>query len=131
MSIRRVTVQYVGSYVRIISEPERDVSRIVWDNKTFVQVKIAEGGQGNRMKYRFKPNKRAKEATIYQQMDKVVEEATEALSALHDMESDDRVSEELLDCIWACEGALRKIRKHIVEEAERRVVEKAEARGDV
>lgn len=83
------------------------------------------------MKYLFKANKRSKEATIYQQIDKVIEEANEARDALNDMEPDNRVAEELLDTIWACEGALRKLSKRAVDDAFEIVKEKAVARGDV
>lgn len=83
------------------------------------------------MKYMFKANKRSKEATIYQQIDKVVEEANEARDALNDMETDYRIAEELLDTIWACEGALRKLPKAVVDEAFDIVNEKAVVRGDV
>lgn len=83
------------------------------------------------MKYLFKSNKRSKEATIYRQIDKVIEEANEARDALNDMEPDHRVAEELLDTIWACEGALRKLPKRAVDDACEIVSEKAVARGDV
>lgn len=83
------------------------------------------------MKYTFKANKRAKHATIHQQIEKVVEEAEEARSAYYDIEPDFRVAEELLDCIWACEGALRKLPKKSVEDAFEIVLEKAKKRGDV
>lgn len=83
------------------------------------------------MKYLFKSNKRSKESTIYQQLDKVIEEANEARDALNDMEPDNRVAEELLDTIWACEGALRKLPKKDVYDAYEIVKEKAVARGDV
>lgn len=83
------------------------------------------------MNYRFKPNKRAEEATLDEQMRKVIEEACEAYDANMKRESDARIAEELLDTIWACEGALRKLSQASVVVAEDRFMLKARERGDL
>lgn len=89
------------------------------------------GNERRAMQYRFRKNRRAAEATMHQQLEKVVEEAHEAVISYNDMEGDARIAEELLDCIWACEGALRKLSKRAVDDACWIVDEKARKRGDV
>lgn len=37
MSVRNHSVQYIGSYMLILTEAERDVSKIIWVDKTFVR----------------------------------------------------------------------------------------------
>lgn len=36
MAVRNHSVQYVGNYMLILTEPEREISKIIWCGKTFV-----------------------------------------------------------------------------------------------
>lgn len=58
--------------------------------------------------FRFPENRKAKANTVEQQAEKVLEEARECFDAVFDMESDERIIEECLDTVNACEGLLRK-----------------------
>ena len=63
------------------------------------------------------------------QVNKVLEEAREALEAVLDGESDARVDEELLDCVHACETALRRRPASTIAAESAGVVIKNDARG--
>lgn len=78
----------------------------------------------------FPLNKRAEENSLHQQLNKVLEEATEALNAYLDKEDDVRIIEELLDTIHACEGALAKFDREQIGLMRVYVLVKNAARGD-
>lgn len=82
------------------------------------------------MNLSFPQNKRAKENSLHQQLNKVLEEATEALTAYLDHEGDDRVLEELIDTRHAIDGALEKFTKEQVTSAYTFVLVKNANRGD-
>lgn len=63
------------------------------------------------------------------QINKVREEAIEALEAVLNGEPDARIDEELLDCIHACETALRRRKATTVAAEAAGVVNKNVARG--
>lgn len=63
------------------------------------------------------------------QVNKVREEAIEALEAILNGESDARIDEELLDCIHACETALRRRPASTIAAEAAGVVNKNVARG--
>lgn len=83
--------------------------------------------------FRFPANKRAKEATLHEQMEKIKEELNEAVTAYMDSVEfgDEPLAGELWDVIYATEGALRKLDKTMVEEEFEATREKAKARGDI
>ncbi len=78
----------------------------------------------------FPQNSRAKEATVAEQISKILEEAQEVVQAYEDDEDDARIVEETFDCIQACEGLLRKFSKRdvIIEFAKVKI--KSMRRGD-
>ena len=80
--------------------------------------------------YRFPPNRRAADATLYQQIAYMSGEVDEVLQAHFEGEGDDRIIEETLDVIQCAEGILRKypIRKVLAGWA--RVKIKCKQRGD-
>lgn len=80
--------------------------------------------------YRFPPNRRAADSTLYQQIAYMSGEVDEVLQAHFDNEGDDRVIEETWDVIQCAEGILRKypLRKVIAGCA--RVKIKCKQRGD-
>lgn len=82
------------------------------------------------MNLNFPPNKRAQENSLQQQLNKIVEEATEALNAYLKDEGDDRICEELIDTYHAVEGALDKFTQQQVINAHTYVLVKNAQRGD-
>lgn len=80
--------------------------------------------------YRFPANKRAKEATLGDQVKKLDEECREVTEAYMDME-DDHLLDETWDVIYTAEGILRKFGKQQVEASFERVRDKSKARGDI
>lgn len=83
-----------------------------------------------RSPYRFPKNKRAADAFIWAQLEKVVEEAEEAYLAHHYLEGDARIIEETWDVIVAAEGVLRKFKLRDVLIGMARVRIKNKQRGD-
>ena len=82
------------------------------------------------MNLKFPTNKRAKESTLHEQLNKVLEEATESLNAYLDGEGDARICEELIDTYHAVEGALAKFPQSQVTNAYTYVLVKNSANGD-
>lgn len=81
--------------------------------------------------YQFKANKRATEATLGQQVEKLVEEVEEVVEEFQrEPFGTDDLLVETWDVIFTAEGILRKFNKDQVQQARDRVVEKAKRRGD-
>lgn len=80
--------------------------------------------------YRFPPNKRAEEADLGEQIDKIFEEAMEVAYAWVTNDYEERIVEELWDVIQAAEGALRKFPYHLVWCERRAVIANGVRRGD-
>lgn len=81
--------------------------------------------------YQFKANKRAAEATLGQQVEKLVEEAEEVVEEYRrEPFGTDDLLVETWDVIFAAEGILRKFDKDQVQQARDRVVAKAKRRDD-
>lgn len=79
--------------------------------------------------YRFPANKRAEEATLPEQIKKLMEEVAEVSDAY--LHKDGTILEETWDVIYAAEGILRKFPTDEVERAKEYVRTKAVSRGDV
>lgn len=79
--------------------------------------------------FMFPKNKKAAESTIFQQVEKVVEETNEVLEAVGEMD-DWNILCETYDCINACEGILRKYPKELRQKAHDAVRDKCRKRGD-
>jgi hypothetical protein len=77
----------------------------------------------------FPKNKKAAESTIFQQAEKVVEEANEVKEAVCEMD-DWNILTETYDCINSCEGILRKYPKELRQKAHDAVRSKCKNRGD-
>lgn len=89
-----------------------------------------EGGVDlEELSYRFPTHKDAWKLTLQQAMAKVSEESHELMFAVLDGEGDDRVVEEALDTIHACETLLRRYPAECVAAAMDAVVEKNRARS--
>ena len=80
--------------------------------------------------FRFPANKRAKDATLNEQVAKVREEAVEVYRACMDWD-DEAILIEAWDVIYAAEGVLRKYPKDMAERAFEAVKAKAKERGDI
>lgn len=81
-------------------------------------------------KYNFPANKRAKEATLTQQLAKLQEELAEIFDANEELD-EPGILEETLDLIYSCEGVLRKWPKRQVDAMYEEVTQKAIARHDI
>ena len=80
--------------------------------------------------YRFPENKRAADARLDEQVQKLFEEFLEVVDAHANGEPDSRVIEELWDVIQAVEGCFRKFDENDVLNGLRFVLRKSEERGD-
>lgn len=80
--------------------------------------------------YQFPANKRAEANWVWEQLDKVIEEAEEAARAYHYREGSDRVIEETWDVIAAAEGVLRNYKLRDVLVGKAKVLIKNRRRGD-
>lgn len=81
--------------------------------------------------YQFKPNRRAAEATLGEQVAKLEEEVKEVSEEFErDPFGGDALLVETWDVIFTAEGILRKFDKDQVQQARTAVVEKAKRRGD-
>ena len=82
--------------------------------------------------YQFKPNKRAAENSLADQVAKVAEESKEVSEEFErDPFGGDALLVKTWDVIFAAEGILRKFDKDQVQQARTAVVEKAKRRGDI
>lgn len=81
--------------------------------------------------YQFKPNRRAAETTLGEQVAKLEEEVKEVSEEFErDQFGGDALLVETWDVIFTAEGILRKFDKDQVQQARTAVVEKAKRRGD-
>lgn len=80
--------------------------------------------------YRFPPNRRAADSTLYQQIAYMSGEVDEIMQAYWENEGDDRIIEETLDAIQTGEGILRKFPFWRVLQGLAHVKKKCRQRGD-
>lgn len=84
----------------------------------------------NNFKYNFCKNKRAERATLDEQIEKAAEELDEVRQALGERNKED-VLLELMDVAYCVEGCLRKFSDCEVNDALRKVRQKAIDRDDL